>query len=102
MKCLTCLRNKTIALQIYVQPRASKTRIAGMHGDALKICITAPPVENKGNEAVIHFIADIFGVPKSAVSVKSGRQSRSKKVEIANISLDKARKILSKAIPKNT
>jgi len=73
-----------------------------MHGNAVKVCITAPPVENKGNEAVIYFIADLFGVPKSAVSVKSGKQGRNKKVVIANLALDEARDILARALAKTT
>lgn len=101
MKCITCLQNKKIVLNVYVQPRASKQRLAGMHGDALKISITAPPVDNKGNQALIGFIADLFGVPKSAVSIKSGRQSRNKKVLIANLALAEAMEILAGALAKN-
>ena len=71
-----------------------------MHGTAIKICITAPPVENKANGAVIHFFADLFGVPKSTVSIKSGRQGRNKKVLIQNLALEEAEEILSRALPK--
>jgi len=71
-----------------------------MHGKAVKVCITAPPVENKANEAVIRFMADLFGVPKSKVSIKSGRQSRNKKVIISNMALADAEEILSRAIAK--
>jgi len=100
MKCIARLQNKTLALNVYVQPRASKNRVAGMHGSAIKVCVTAPPVENKANEAVIHFIADLFGVPKSSISIKSGRQGRNKKVLIMNLTLDEAQEILSRALSK--
>jgi uncharacterized protein (TIGR00251 family) len=100
MKCLTRLRNKNIALNVYVQPRASKNRLAGLHGDAIKVCITAPPVENKGNEAVMAFIADLFNVSKSAVSIKSGRQGRHKKIVIADLALADAEEILAGALAK--
>ena len=100
MKCITCLQNMSLALNVYVQPRASKNRVAGMHGSAIKICVTAPPVENKANEAVIHFIADILGVPKSSVSIKSGKQSRAKKVLINNLALEEAQKVLSRTLSK--
>ena len=100
MKCIARLQNKTLALNVYVQPRASKNRVAGMHGSAIKVCVTAPPVENKANESVIHFIADLFGVPKSSISIKSGRQGRNKKVLIMSLALGEAQEILSRALSK--
>ena len=99
MDGITNRNDNNIALNVYVQPRASRNRVAGMHGNAIKICVTAPPVENKANGAVIHFFADLFGVPKSAVSIKSGRQGRHKKVLIHNIALEEAEEILSRALP---
>ena len=81
-----------------MQPRASHNRVTGMHGNALKVCVTAPPVENKANDAVVHFIADLFGVPKSSVSIKSGRQGRNKKVIITNLSPGEAQEALSRAL----
>jgi uncharacterized protein (TIGR00251 family) len=100
MDCIANLKNNNIAFNVYVQPRASRNRVAGMHGNAIKVCVTAPPVENKANGAVIHFFADLFGVPKSAVSIKSGRQGRNKKVLINNLALEEAKEILSRALPK--
>lgn len=100
MKCITCLQKKSLALSVYVQPRASHNRVTGMHGSALKVCVTAPPVENKANDAVVHFIADLFGVPKSSVSIKSGRQGRNKKVIITNLSPGEAQEALSRALAK--
>lgn len=100
MKCITCLQKKSIALSVYVQPRASHNRVAGMHGSALKVCVTAPPVENKANEAVVHFVADLFEVPKSSVSIKSGRQGRNKKVIIANLTPGEAQEALARALTK--
>ena len=100
MECLTYLKNKSLALNVYVQPRASKNRVAGMHGGAIKLCVTAPPVEDKANGAVISFMADILGVPKSTVSIKSGRQSRNKKVIITNLTLEEAQKKLSRMLSK--
>ena len=100
MKCIARLQNKTLALNVYVQPRASKNRVAGMHGSAIKVCVTAPPVENKANEAVIRFIADLFNVPKSTVSIKSGRQGRNKNVILTNLALGEAQEVLSTALSK--
>ena len=67
MKCITLLQDENLALQVYVQPRASRNRIAGIHGNAVKVCVTAPPVENKANEAVVHFFADLFGVRREVL-----------------------------------
>ena len=98
MKCISCLQNNNLLLNVYVQPRASKNRIAGMHGNNLKICVTAPPVENKANEAVVQFVAGLFGVPKSTVSIKSGRQGRNKKVLITDLTLSEAQEVLSRTL----
>jgi uncharacterized protein (TIGR00251 family) len=98
MKCISPLQNRNLALSVYVQPKASKNRIAGMHGNSVKVCVTAPPTENKANEAVIKFIADLFNVPKSAVSIKSGKQGRNKKLLISNLTLDKAQETLAGAL----
>ena len=101
MKCITCLQNKSLVLNVYVQPRASKNRVAGMHGSAIKIYVTAPPVENKANDAVIHLVASLLGVPKSSVSIKSGRQGRNKKVLINNLALQEAQESLSRTLFKS-
>ncbi len=100
MKCITCLQDKTLALNVYVQPRASKNRVAGMHGSAVKICVTAPPVENNANAAVIHLIAKLLGVSKSSVSIKSGSQARNKKVIIRNLALKEAQEALTRVLSK--
>lgn len=100
MKYLTCLQSNTLALNVYVQPRASKNRVAGLHGSAVKICVTAPPVESNANKAVIHLIAKLFGVSKSSVSIKSGTQARNKKIIISNLALKEAQEALSRALSK--
>jgi uncharacterized protein (TIGR00251 family) len=100
MKCITSLQNNNLVLNVYVQPRATRNRITGMHGNDLKICVTAPPVDNKANEAVVQFFAGLFKVPKSTVSIKSGRQSRNKKVLIINLTLSEAQEVLSRTLSK--
>ena len=98
MECIANLGNNSFALTVYVQPRASRNRVAGLHGSAIKVCVTAPPVDDKANGAVIHVFADLFGVPKSAVSIKRGRQSRNKKVIVNNLSPEKAKEILTRVL----
>ena len=77
-----------VRINVYVQPRASKTEIAGMHGDALKIRLTAPPVDNAANAALVEFIAGKVGVPKGSVRVVAGATARRKVVEIAGMPLE--------------
>jgi len=100
MDCIAQMKSNDLAFSVYVQPRASNNRIAGLHGKAIKVCVTAPPLEDKANVAVIHLFADLFGVPKSAVSIKSGRHARNKKILINNLALEAAEEILSRALPK--
>jgi len=72
-----------LLLRLHVQPRAGKNQLAGLYGEALKIRLTTPPVEGRANKAVIAFIAKRLHLPKSAVTIKSGLQSRSKQVLIS-------------------
>ena len=71
-----------ITLTLHIQPGAKKTEVAGLHGEALKIRLAAPPVDGKANEALLKFVAETLRLPKSAVSLKSGQSSRHKVVEI--------------------
>jgi hypothetical protein len=80
---------KGVTFSIKVHPRATKTAITGTVGDTLKISLTAPPVDGKANEAVIEFFADIFKIPRSSVTIASGKTSRFKIICIAGV--DKAK-----------
>ncbi len=72
-------------LRLYVLPRATRTEIAGIHGDALKLRVAAPPVEGAANQAVVRFLAERLGVPRTQVSVVGGRTGRRKVVEIQGL-----------------
>ena len=74
--------DRQTTLTLHIQPGAKKTEVAGEHGDALKIRLAAPPVDGKANAALIAFVADRLGLAKSAVSLKSGRTSRRKVLEV--------------------
>jgi uncharacterized protein (TIGR00251 family) len=77
-----------ITLTLHVQPGAKQTTIAGLHGDALKIRLAAPPIEGRANEALLRFIADLFRVPLRNVQLKQGEQSRHKRVEVCGSSVN--------------
>ncbi len=83
-----------IVLALHVQPRASKNRFMGRHGEAVKLAVTAPPTDGKANKAVIAYLSSFFKIPKSAVTIKSGRQSRKKRIFLNGISLDEAKRKL--------
>ncbi|HKU70599.1 MAG TPA: DUF167 domain-containing protein [Burkholderiales bacterium] len=68
---------------LHVQPGARKNEFVGLHGDALKVKIAAPAVDNKANSALVEFLAGSLGVPKSAVAIRQGATGRRKVVEIA-------------------
>ena len=72
-----------ITLTLHIQPGAKKTEFAGLHGDALKIRLAAPPVDGKANEALIKFMAERLGLARSDVTLKSGQTSRRKVLEVA-------------------
>ena len=71
-----------LVLTLHIQPGARHTEAVGLHGDALKIRLAAPPVEGAANTALLKFLAMTFGVPLSQVTLKHGVKSRRKVVEI--------------------
>jgi uncharacterized protein (TIGR00251 family) len=77
----------TITLTLHIQPGAKRSEIAGLHGEALKIRLAAPPVEGKANEALLRFIAEQFAVPLRNVELLRGAQSRHKTVKVSGSSV---------------
>jgi uncharacterized protein len=75
-----------LTFAVKVQPRARKNAIIGTVGDALKLALTAPPVEGKANEAVISFFARLFDIPRSSVTIASGATSRLKIIRVSGAS----------------
>ena len=68
-----------------VQPRASKDEIAGVMDGALKVRLQAPALEDRANEALCEYLADLLKTPKAAVRILSGHRSRSKRVEVRGV-----------------
>ena len=98
MDFLAGQQDGSLVLTVYIQPRASRTRISGLHGETLKLCITAPPVEGRANRAVVEYISSLFKVPKKSVVITSGQHSRTKRLTITNISLATARDLLNRVL----
>lgn len=75
----------SVALTLHIQPGARHTGFAGLHGEAMKIRLAAPPVDGKANAGLIAFLAERLGVAKAAVSLVSGDTSRAKRVRIDGV-----------------
>lgn len=86
-----------VSFAVKVHPRARKNAITGTVGDALKLALTAPPVEGKANQAVIEFFADLFEIPRSSVTITSGETSRNKVIRISGLSAQRVRERLAAA-----
>jgi len=74
-----------VVLSVQVQPRARKDEIAGLHNGVLKVRLRAPALEDRANESLCEFLAQLLKTPNSAVRILSGRRSRNKRVEILGV-----------------
>jgi len=74
-----------LRLDVRVQPRASRSELAGVHGGALKVRLQAPPVDGAANDALVVLIAESLGVPRARVRIVAGATSRTKVVEIEGV-----------------
>lgn len=72
-------------LSVHVVPRASRTELAGLHGDQLKVRLQAPPVDGKANRVLLRFLADRLGVSASAVALISGETGRDKRIRVHGV-----------------
>jgi len=77
-----------IILSVRVVPRASKSQIAGIHEDVLKVRIASPPVDGAANAELLKLLAEHFGTARSAVAIVSGETSKSKRVRIADLTVE--------------
>lgn len=75
-----------VTFSVHVQPRASRTEIAGVHGAALKVRLHSPPVDGAANDELVSFLARELGVSKRAVRIVAGQSSRGKTVEVDGVS----------------
>lgn len=71
-----------LTFNVFLQPRASRSSLVGLHDNAIKIALTAPPVDGEANKQLIQFLSKLFRVKKSAISIVSGEHSRHKRVSV--------------------
>jgi uncharacterized protein (TIGR00251 family) len=84
-----------VTFAVKVHPRAKKDAITGEVGDALKVALTAPPVDGKANDACIEFFAKLLKVPRSSVTIAAGQTSRNKVIRVLGITAQQVRDRLS-------
>ena len=74
-----------LILDVRVQPRASRSEIAGLHGERLRIRLQAPPVDGKANAALVEFVASTFGIPRARVTIEHGLTGRDKRLRLHGV-----------------
>jgi hypothetical protein len=79
-----------VVLSVHVQPNASHSECIGLHGDALKFRIAAPPVDGAANEELIRFVAARCAVPRAHVVIRSGAEGRRKRLLIRGVTAEAA------------
>lgn len=79
------VKGAAVVLELHVQPGASRTEIAGLHGGRLKIRLAAPARDGRANQALIEFLSNEFKIPKRNVSIEAGVASRRKRVAIEGV-----------------
>lgn len=84
---------------VKVHPRARKNAVTGILGDALKVALTAPPVEGRANQACIEFLAEVLRLPRSSVTIAAGPASRNKVVRVAGFSAAAVAERIAAALP---
>lgn len=88
-------RDNAVRFAVHVQPRASRSEITGLHGDAMKIRVDAPPVDGAANAALIELLADALGVSRRSVQVVGGEHSRRKIVEVVGVHAESVQRLVT-------
>jgi len=79
-----------VQLQLHVQPGASRTGLAGTHGDALKVRVAAPPADGRANRELIEYLAEFLGVARGNLTLLKGENGRRKTIVVLGVSLEEA------------
>jgi len=87
-----------VVVAVHVQPRAGRSAVVGRHGDALKIRVAAPPVDDRANEAVLALVGEVLDLPVSQLEIVGGRTSRLKRVRARDVDLETALERVDRAL----
>jgi uncharacterized protein (TIGR00251 family) len=71
---------KGVTIDVHLQPRSAKNKICGIHGDALKLKLTSPPVGGAANQQCLAFLSKVLNIPRSRMDIIAGQKSRQKRV----------------------
>jgi uncharacterized protein (TIGR00251 family) len=93
-------KNGRVRFSVRVQPRASKNEVIGAYGNAVKIRLTAPPVDGAANDKLVIFLSELFAVGRNSIMIVSGETSRLKVVEILGITERAVRSAIIGAVAK--
>lgn len=85
-----------IILNVHVMPRAHRNEVVGVSGDAVRVRLTAPPVEGKANKVLVDFLAEELGIPRSSIEIVGGLSSRNKKVRLRGVTRTQIEKMVKK------
>jgi len=88
---------KGVMVTVHATPRASRNQVQGLHGEALKVRLQAPPVDGKANDSLIRFVAEVLGIPRRDVLLVSGETSRQKRLLVCGVPLAVVQERLLKA-----
>jgi uncharacterized protein len=87
-----------VTFAVRVQPRASKSGVAGELDGVLKVRLAAPPVEGEANEELIRLLAKIFAAPRRRIAILSGQTSKNKVVSVSGVSVDEVSRVLTEVL----
>jgi len=90
-------KDGAVIFRVRVQPRAARDGLAGEYGGAIKLRISAPPVDGRANEACRRLIAKLVGVPAAAVEIIAGESSRDKVIRVANVTAERIRQLIAQS-----
>jgi len=88
-----------VTFSVKIHPRAKKNAVTGELDDALKVSLTAPPTEGRANQPCIEFFANLLKVPRSSVTIASGRTSRRKMIQVAGLAAEEVGKRIGMSMP---
>jgi hypothetical protein len=98
VKDLVTADGDAVVVAVHVQPRAGRTAVVGRHGEAIKVRVAAPPVDDRANTATIALVAEMLDIPTSAVTVVTGERSRLKRLRVTGIDHETAMERVEQAL----
>jgi uncharacterized protein (TIGR00251 family) len=83
-----------VRITVRVQPRSSVTQVTGVFGDALRVRLTAPPVDGAANEALVELLSRTFDIPRRSITIVAGAGSRTKVVDLVGVTEERVRQLM--------